>query len=278
MPRPRRAPWRHDSRPTASDKPGAVHAVHPVRFKPAGFSSWPSRDRRPKREATRPTRAAAGRTISRRFWEQRRPAHLLTGKVVCGGCGKAFAAVGRDWLACRLAQAAGPCANRARLRRAPLEAAVPEALAKRLMEPALDGDIDAAVRGSPAWREAEDLLKSVPGVGDVTPRAPSSPNCPSSATSTAAASPPCRRRPRQPRQRADARPARHRRRQGQRAQPALHVMTTLVAIRWNPVIKAHYRQMIARGRPKKVAVIACLRRLLGMLNAILKSRSPWHHA
>ncbi len=55
-------------------------------------------------------------------------------------------------------------------------------------------------------------------------------------------------------------------------------MTTLVAIRWNPIIRAHYRQMIARGRPKKVAIIACLRRLLGMLNAILKSKSPWHHA
>lgn len=55
-------------------------------------------------------------------------------------------------------------------------------------------------------------------------------------------------------------------------------MTALAAIRWNPVIKLHYRQMTERGRPKKVAIIACLRRLLGMLNAILKSKSPWRHA
>jgi transposase len=36
--------------------------------------------------------------------------------------------------------------------------------------------------------------------------------------------------------------------------------------------------MTERGRPKKVAIIACLRRLLGMLNAILKGKSPWRHA
>ncbi len=54
---------------------------------------------------------------------------------------------------------------------------------------ALDGDIDAAVRGCPAWREAEDLLKSV-RVSATSPPEPSSPNSPSSATPTAAASPP----------------------------------------------------------------------------------------
>ena len=55
-------------------------------------------------------------------------------------------------------------------------------------------------------------------------------------------------------------------------------MATLTAIRWNPVLKAHYCQLVARGRPKKVALVACLRRLLGILNAILRDRSPWQTA
>jgi site-specific DNA recombinase len=79
---------------------------------------------------------ASGRT-RRRFWEQRRPVHLLSGKVVCGGCGKPFAAVGRDYLACRVALAEGPCANRARVRRDRVQAQVLDALGGRLMRPEL---------------------------------------------------------------------------------------------------------------------------------------------
>ena len=53
------------------------------------------------------------------------------------GCGKPFAAVGRDYLACRVAPADGPCANRARVRRDQVEAQVLEALGTRLMRPEL---------------------------------------------------------------------------------------------------------------------------------------------
>ena len=55
-------------------------------------------------------------------------------------------------------------------------------------------------------------------------------------------------------------------------------MATLTALRWNPVLKAHYARLVARGRPKKVALIACLRRLLGILNAILRDQKPWQAA
>jgi transposase len=55
-------------------------------------------------------------------------------------------------------------------------------------------------------------------------------------------------------------------------------MATLTAIRWNPVLKPHYQQLIARGRPKKVAIVACMRRLLGILNAILRAGTPWKSA
>ena len=55
-------------------------------------------------------------------------------------------------------------------------------------------------------------------------------------------------------------------------------MATLSAIRCNPVLKAHYRQLAGRGRPKKVAIVACLRRRLTILNAILKAKAPWQTA
>lgn len=55
-------------------------------------------------------------------------------------------------------------------------------------------------------------------------------------------------------------------------------MATLAAIRWNPVLKAHYTQLTTRGRPKKVAIIACMRRLLTILNAIIRTNSPWQTA
>lgn len=42
-----------------------------------------------------------------------------------------------------------------------------------------------------------------------------------------------------------------------------------------PVIPAHYQQLIARGRPKKVAIVACMRRLLGILNAIPRVKAAW---
>lgn len=53
-------------------------------------------------------------------------------------------------------------------------------------------------------------------------------------------------------------------------------MATLSAIRWNPVIKAHYTQLRARGKPFKVAMIACLRKLLVILSAMARTRMPWN--
>ena len=54
-------------------------------------------------------------------------------------------------------------------------------------------------------------------------------------------------------------------------------MGTLVATRCNPVIRAFYQRLLAAGKPKKVALVACMRKLLTILNAILKSQSPWQH-
>ena len=52
-------------------------------------------------------------------------------------------------------------------------------------------------------------------------------------------------------------------------------MAALVATRHNPVIRAFYERLLARGKPKKVALVACMRKLLVILNAMLRSNTPW---
>ncbi len=55
-------------------------------------------------------------------------------------------------------------------------------------------------------------------------------------------------------------------------------MATLVASRYNPVIKAHYQRLLAVGKKKKVALIACLRKLLTILNAMIRKQQTWQNA
>ena len=55
-------------------------------------------------------------------------------------------------------------------------------------------------------------------------------------------------------------------------------MAALVASRHNPVIKAFYQRLLAAGKPKKVALVACMRKLLTILNAMVRSRKPWNQA
>jgi transposase len=141
----------------------------------------------------------------------------------------------------------------------------------------LDREIDGKVRGSPAWRAADDLLTSVPGIGDVTSR------------TLIAELPELGRLDRRriaalvgiaPVNRDSGQMRGHRAIAGGRtAVRNVLFMATLTAIRWNPVIKAHYAQLTGRGRPKKkVAIVACMRRLLGILNAIIRTASPWQDA
>jgi transposase len=53
-------------------------------------------------------------------------------------------------------------------------------------------------------------------------------------------------------------------------------MSTLAAIRFNPVIARFYKHLIAAGKPKMVAMVACMRKLLTILNSMLKSSTPWN--
>ncbi len=84
------------------------------------------------RNSTTVTKARATR-----FWEHRRPKHLLTGLVACGVCGGNYASIGRDYIGCSRARRQGNCSNSKSLRRGVLEGLVLDALRQQLMQPAL---------------------------------------------------------------------------------------------------------------------------------------------
>jgi transposase len=141
---------------------------------------------------------------------------------------------------------------------------------------ALETDLDDAVRGTPAWRATEDLLASVPGVGKTSARTliaelPELGSLDRRKIAALVGVAPINR---------DSGTFRGRRMvMGGRAsvRTALY-MPTLTAIRHNPALQAFYQRLIARGRPAKVAITACMRKLLVILNAILRDQTPWQHA
>lgn len=137
----------------------------------------------------------------------------------------------------------------------------------------LDDDLDRTIRQTPAWREKENLLKSVPGIGDQTARQliinlPELGRCTRQQIAALVGVAPFNRDSGQQRgRRAIA---------GGRVQVrATLYMAALVATRHNPTIRRHYQRLLAAGKRKKVALIACLRKLLTMLNAILRDAKPW---
>lgn len=87
-----------------------------------------------RQEALDATPAVQGIKASR-FWERRRPDHLLTGLVYCACCGGPYAAVGRDYLACSAARKLDTCRSRKGIRRSVLEDVVLDLLKTRLMQP-----------------------------------------------------------------------------------------------------------------------------------------------
>jgi transposase len=56
---------------------------------------------------------------------------------------------------------------------------------------------------------------------------------------------------------------------------AVLYMGALVATRHNPVLKGFYERLLASGKPKKVALVACMRKLLLILNALMRDRAVW---
>ena len=79
-----------------------------------------------------------------RFWERRRPTHLLTGLLLCGRCGSRLASVGKDYVACSAARKLGTCRQTKSFRRGVLEFAVLDLLRNTLMQPDAVADFIAA--------------------------------------------------------------------------------------------------------------------------------------
>jgi transposase len=53
-------------------------------------------------------------------------------------------------------------------------------------------------------------------------------------------------------------------------------MAAVAAVRWNPVIRAFYQRLLSAGKPKKLALTACMRKLVLILNAMVKYNQPWN--
>lgn len=137
----------------------------------------------------------------------------------------------------------------------------------------LDSDLDQTIKRSPLWREQDDLLQSVPGIGKQTSRILLG-TLPELGTATAAEI--ARLAGLAPMNR-DSGKWRGKRWIGggrPRARAALY-MATLSATRFNPVVRTWYTRLLSAGKPKKVALVACMRKLLVVLNAMLRSKARW---
>jgi transposase len=140
----------------------------------------------------------------------------------------------------------------------------------------VDGDIDDAVRGSPAWREKEDLLASVPGVGPTIARTliaelPELGQLGRKEIAALAGLAPFTRQSGQWRGRSFIGG-------GRTTVRSAVFMGAMVAKKHNPVLKVFFDRLIAAGKPKMVALIAVARKLLTILNAILRDNRPWQTA
>lgn len=137
----------------------------------------------------------------------------------------------------------------------------------------LDEGLRKTLRQSPVWREKDDLLRSVPGVGEqlsftLLAYLPELGTLDRRQIAALVGVAPFNR---------DSGTLRGKRTVwgGRSRVRAVLYMGALVASRYNPVIRAFYRRLLAAGKPKKLALTACMRKLLLILNSMLKHRSPW---
>ncbi len=139
----------------------------------------------------------------------------------------------------------------------------------------LDKNLRETLRQSPVWREKDDLLRSVPGIGEqisltLLAYLPELGTLNRRQIAALVGVAPFNR---------DSGTLRGKRtvwggRAGVRS--ALY-MGAMVASRHNPVIRDFYQRLLSAGKPKKVALTACMRKLLTMLNSMLKNGTSWQH-
>jgi transposase len=138
---------------------------------------------------------------------------------------------------------------------------------------AVDRDLDDTIQKSPVWRVKENLLRTAPGVGPVVSRTlladlPELGQLNRKQIAALVGVAPLAR---------DSGALRGKRVVwgGRAPVRAVLYMGALVAARRNPVIRAFYRRLIAAGKPKKVALVACMRKLLTILNAMMRTNTTW---
>lgn len=139
-----------------------------------------------------------------------------------------------------------------------------------------DKDLHKALRETPLWREKDNLLQTVPGVGNVVSASlianlPELGHLDRKQIAALVGVAPFNR---------DSGQFKGRRTiKGGRAEVRTPLyMATLTAIRWNKAIRSFYKRLIGSGKPKKVALVACMRKLLTILNAMVRENRPWHPA
>jgi transposase len=138
---------------------------------------------------------------------------------------------------------------------------------------ALDRALEQAIQASPAWRTKEALLRSIPGVGPVVARTllAELPELGTLTRQEAAAlvgvAPLNRDSGRTERPRCIG--------GGRGGVRAKLYMAALTAARCDPAMRAHYERLVGHGKPAKVALVACMHKLLTVANAILRDGMPW---
>jgi transposase len=137
----------------------------------------------------------------------------------------------------------------------------------------LDDDLTTRIHQTPVWRAKDDLLRSVPGVGPIVARTllagvPELGTLSHRALAALVGVAPFNR---------DSGRVRGRRTiwGGRSHVRAVLYMAALVATRRNPVIATFYQRLLAAGKPKKLALTACMHKLLTILNALLRTQQPW---
>ena len=168
-------------------------------------------------------------------------------------------------------------AERQRQRRLPdkrLEKSIARLLAALQKElSSLETDIDDAVRGSPAWRDKEDLLASVPGIGKIIARTllaelPELGALDRRKIAALVGLAPWTRQSGQWKGKSFI--------GGGRADVRAALFTgAMVAARYNPDLKVFRDKLVQAGKPKLVALVATARKLLTILNAIVRDQKPW---
>jgi transposase len=139
-----------------------------------------------------------------------------------------------------------------------------------------DATLEAAIQASPVWRVQDQLLQSVPGVGPTLARTllgllPELGQLDRHHIAALVGVAPLAR---------DSGTLRGRRTcwGGRPAVRTVLYMAALTAARWNPTLRSFYQRLRAAGKPAKVALTAVARKLLVLLNAILRDARPWRYA